>query len=49
MVHKGRMEQLNDKPIIIFDGAHNEPAIRNLQNMVQMYKQNYNIVFFLGV
>ena len=31
------MEQLKDKPLIIFDGAHNEPAIKNLQDMVKMY------------
>ena len=37
VVHKGRMEQLNDNPIIIYDGAHNEPAIKNLQDMVKMY------------
>ncbi|MBP3596179.1 MAG: hypothetical protein J6J60_02100 [Clostridia bacterium] len=49
VVHKGRMEQLNDKPIIIFDGAHNEPAIRNLQNMVQMYYSDVRRVYIISI
>lgn len=49
VVHKGRMEQLNDKPIIIYDGAHNEPAIRNLQNMVQMYYSNLKRVYIISI
>lgn len=49
IVHKGRMEQINDKPIIIYDGAHNEPAIRNLQNMVEMYYKNYKRVYIISI
>lgn len=45
VIHKARMEVLSKKPLIIFDGAHNEPAIENLQSMVNMYyndmKRNY--------
>lgn len=37
VIHKGRMEKLNNEPLIIYDGAHNEPAIKNLQDMVKMY------------
>lgn len=37
VIHKGRMEQLNHEPRIIYDGAHNEPAIENLLDMVKMY------------
>ncbi len=49
IVHKGRMEQLNDKPIIVYDGAHNEPAIQNLQNMIQMYYTNFNRVYIIAI
>lgn len=47
--HKGRMEQINDKPIIIYDGAHNEPAIRNLQSMVEMYYKNYKRAYIISI
>ena len=49
IVHKGRMEQINDKPIIIYDGAHNEPAIRNLQSMVEMYYKNYKRAYIISI
>lgn len=49
IIHKGRMEQLNNNPIIIYDGAHNEPAIQNLQNMVQMYYNNYKRVYIISI
>ena len=37
VIHKARMETINKKPLIIYDGAHNEPAIENLQSMINMY------------
>ena len=49
VVHKGRMEQLNDNPIIIYDGAHNEPAIKNLQDMVNMYYQKMKRVYIISI
>lgn len=49
VVHKGRMEVLNDKPIIIYDGAHNEPAIRNLQNMVDMYYRDLKRTYIISI
>lgn len=49
VIHKGRMEQLNDNPIIVFDGAHNEPAIKNLQNMVRMYYSKYKRVYIISI
>ena len=32
VIHKGRMELLNNDPTIVYDGAHNEPAMENLQH-----------------
>lgn len=37
VIHKGRMEKIFENPTIIYDGAHNEPAIENLQTSVDMY------------
>ena len=49
VIHKGRMEELNSHPIIVYDGAHNEPAIRNLQDMVQMYYNNFQRVYIISI
>lgn len=49
VIHKARMEELNSNPTIIFDGAHNEPAIKNLQNMVKMYYNNEKRVYIVGI
>lgn len=49
VIHKGRMEELNSKPIIIYDGAHNEPAIRNLLDMVEMYYNNLSRVYIISI
>ena len=43
------MEQLNDRPIIIFDGAHNEPAIKNLQDMVKMYYTKKKRIYIISI
>lgn len=37
IIHKGRMETLHDNPTIIYDGAHNEQALNNLQKTIKMY------------
>ena len=49
VVHKGRMEQLNSNPIIVFDGAHNEPAIHNLLDMVNMYYKQKKRVYIISI
>lgn len=49
VIHKGRMEQLNANPIIIYDGAHNEPAIKNLLDMVNMYYNNMKRVYIISI
>ena len=43
------MEKLCDDPIIIFDGAHNEPAIKNLKEMVDMYYKNYTRTYIISI
>lgn len=49
VIHKGRMEKLNDRPIIVFDGAHNEPAIENFKEMVKMYYSNHKRVYIISI
>lgn len=49
VVHKGRMETLNKNPLIIYDGAHNEPAINNLLQMVEMYYKKYKRVYVISI
>ncbi len=49
IVHKGRMETLNNNPLIIFDGAHNEPAIKNLQDMIKNYYSNLKRVYIISI
>lgn len=49
VIHKGRMEVINNNPLIIYDGAHNEPAIDNLQNMINMYYNNLKRVYIVSI
>ena len=49
VIHKGRMEQLCNNPVIVYDGAHNEPAIHNLQDMVQMYYSNFKRTYIISI
>ena len=32
VIHKGRFEKIHNNPTVIYDGAHNEPAIQNFIN-----------------
>lgn len=49
VIHKGRMEKINLKPLIIFDGAHNEPAIQNLKQTIEMYYKNENKTYIISI
>ena len=49
VIHKGRMETLNNKPLIIYDGAHNEPAIKNLQKIIEMYYNNVPRTYIISI
>lgn len=49
VIHKARMEVLSKKPLIIFDGAHNEPAIKNLQSMVNMYYNDMKRTYIVSI
>lgn len=49
VIHKARMEKLNDNPLIIYDGAHNVPAIINLQEMINMYYKNNKRTYIISI
>lgn len=49
VVHKGRFEIINDNPLIVFDGAHNKPAIKNFVNSVQMYYNDKDKVYVISI
>lgn len=49
VIHKGRLEILKNDPLIIFDGAHNEPAINNFKNTVNMYYKDLKKVYVVSI
>ena len=49
VIHKARMEVVSQNPLIVFDGAHNEPAIQNLQSTVKMYYAFYHRVYMVSI
>lgn len=49
VVHKGRFETINTNPLIIYDGAHNKPAIENFKRSVEMYYKNKRKVYIISI
>ena len=49
VIHKGRMEQIRKKPVIIYDGAHNTPAILNLKENLAIYYPSKKRCYVIGV
>lgn len=49
VIHKARMEKLLSKPFIVYDGAHNTPAMENLQSMVDMYYSDFDRVYIVSI
>lgn len=49
VVHKARIEILSKNPLIIYDGAHNESAIKNLQSVINTYYKNYKKIYVVSV
>ncbi len=48
-IHKGRFEKISNHPLIIYDGAHNKPAIENFINSVKMYYDNQDKVYIISI
>lgn len=49
VVHKARMEKICNKPIIIFDGGHNENAIKNLKQNIEQYYKEKKKVYIISI
>lgn len=49
VIHKARMENLLSKPFIVYDGAHNTPAMENLQSVVAMYYSDFDRVYIVSI
>ena len=49
IIHKGRLEKINNNPLMIFDGAHNKPAIENFIESINMYYNNQNKVYVVSI
>lgn len=49
VIHKARFEKLQNNPTVIYDGAHNEPAITNLKKSVKMYYPNDKKVYIVSI
>ncbi len=49
VIHKGRMEILHKNPLIIFDGAHNPAAIKNLLTNIDMYYKNFKRQYVISI
>lgn len=49
IIHKARMEKLVNNPCIIFDGGHNEDAIRNLKQNIEQYYKNKKRVYIISI
>ncbi len=49
VIHKGRFETISKEPLIIFDGAHNKPAIENFLNSMEMYYKKDKKVYIISI
>lgn len=49
VVHRARLEVLSKNPLIIFDGGHNENAIKNLKENIEEYYLNNKRVYIVSI
>ncbi len=49
VIHKARFETLSTNPLIVFDGGHNESAIDNLMENINVYFSNYERVYIVSI
>lgn len=49
IIHKARFEIISKEPLIIYDGAHNQPAIENLKNTINMYHKEDKKVYIISI
>lgn len=49
VVHRARFETLKENPKVIFDGAHNDSAIKNFRETVNMYYKNNSKIYVISL
>ena len=49
VIHRARLETLSEKPLIIFDGGHNENAINNLKENINQYYSDNKRVYIISI
>ena len=49
VIHKGRFEVMHQNPTIIFDGGHNEQAIENLKETIDLCYKNAKKIYVISV
>ena len=49
VVHRARLEVLSKEPLIIFDGGHNENAVKNLEENIKEYYQANKRVYIVSI
>lgn len=49
VVHKARFETLSKNPLIIFDGGHNENAIKNLEENIKSYLPSNKKAYIISI
>ena len=49
VIHKARFEKLGENPTIIYDGGHNENAIKNLRKMVNQYYEKDEKIYIVSI
>jgi len=49
VVHKARMEIISKEPLIIFDGGHNENAVKNLKANIKEYYNDNKHVYIISI
>lgn len=49
VIYKARFETICEKPLIIFDGGHNETAIQNLKESIKRYYNEKERVYIISI
>ena len=49
VIHRGRFEEINKDPLIIYDGGHNEQAINNLKHSIKMYYNEFEKIYVISI
>lgn len=49
VIHKGRFEVISENPVVVYDGGHNESAIKNLKDNINMYYKDLKKVYIISI